>query len=51
MDRVIFSQVVVKIDFSNKQFVHIQTTEKTYKAAKVISSLPLGVLKSGKVIF
>ena len=45
-----FNQRVHTID-SSSQLVKVVTNRQTFYAKKVISSLPLGVLKAGKVKF
>jgi polyamine oxidase len=49
--KIHLNERVVKIDYS-KKLIHLTTsTGKTYFAKRVISSLPLGVLKAGSVKF
>lgn len=45
-----FNEVVTEVNYE-KAFIEVKTNEKTYRARYVISSLPLGVLKSGNVLF
>ncbi len=43
-----FNQIVTRIDYSNA-VVKVHTKDQVYLARKIISSLPLGVLKSNTV--
>lgn len=45
-----FNQTVTHIDYS-AEIILVHTNNKVYKARKVLSSLPLGVLKAGTVKF
>ncbi len=46
--KIEFNQKVIKIDYTS-DVIKIVTNKKTFYAKKVISSLPLGVLKAGVV--
>lgn len=48
--KVLFHQRVHTIDYSS-ELIKVTTNKQTFYAKKVISSLPLGILKAGKVKF